>query len=142
RHSHRLAGELERVADERGRLLHASEARFGSLVENLPAVTYTAAYDTGVVASEITYVSPQIHDLLGSEPSAGAPVSWFEAIHPDDRDRVAEAALAARATLEPLRLEYRVERSDGALVWVQDDCSTVCAENGTPLYVQGFLVDI
>ena len=63
-------------------------------------------------------------------------------VHPDDRELVLEKALAVRASGEPFRAEYRYIARDGRVVWVIDETHLVRDENGEPLYVQGFLVDI
>ena len=63
-------------------------------------------------------------------------------LHPDDRELVLEKARRVRETGEPFRAEYRYIARDGRVVWVIDETHLVRDEQGKPLYVQGFLVDI
>ncbi len=66
-----------------------AEAKYRSLVEQLPGITYTEALDSGRVIS----ISPQVQTLLGytqEEWLADAGL-WVTLLHPEDRDRVVEA---------------------------------------------------
>jgi PAS domain S-box-containing protein len=71
-------------ADEK---LHEAEAKYRTLVEQIPAVTYISALDE---ASTTLYVSPQIEIILGFSPAdyRADPDVWRERLHPDDRERV------------------------------------------------------
>lgn len=121
------------------RLVQA-EAKYRSLVEQIPAITYTAALD---VPGKLIYVSPQL-SALGYSPAEwttqiGALRSY---VHPDDRTRVIEAFDAVRATGVPLRCEYRLLSRSGEVRWFLDTASLVYDESGAPLLLQGMLIDI
>src|SRR5687767_6729357 len=64
--------------------LRLAEARYRTLIEQIPAVTFLASLAGG--ANEI-YVSPQIESLLGftQEEWINDPILWFRQTHPDDR---------------------------------------------------------
>src|SRR5436309_2743657 len=66
--------------------LRKMEARYRTLVEGIPAVTFMAALDEG--ANEL-YVSPQIEELLGFSQKEWLenPILWFTQLHPEDRNR-------------------------------------------------------
>lgn len=120
------------------RLIQA-EARYRSLVEQIPAITYTAALDT---PGKLTYVSPQLNALLGYSPEelidqVGALRSY---IHPDDRKLAADAFDAVRATGKPLHCEYRLLNRSGEVRWFLDEAKLVQDESGQTL--QGILIDI
>jgi PAS domain S-box-containing protein len=142
------------VRDHRGRPLHwqgyivdvtarkQAEARYRTLVEQLPLITYI---DTPTSSDEAAaYVSPQIEQLLGYslEEWHGNPRFFVEHLHPDDRERVREAQRTARRSGQPLELEYRFIAADGRVVWLSDSYTIVRDENGRPWYAQGFAVDI
>ena len=131
---------LRRGATARDRLRHA-EAKYRTLVEQLPLVTYIDALTA--TASGI-YASPQIERLLGYTPEQWTddPEIFAKLLHPDDRDRVLELVDHCNHTGEPFRADYRLIRADGAVVWVQDESLVVCDEEGRPLFTQGYLLDV
>ena len=61
---------------------------------------------------------------------------------PGGRDRVLTAHARTHATHEPLSVEYRLLASDGRVVWVRDEGVVVVDDDGAPLYLQGYLLDV
>src|SRR6266568_3856040 len=63
-----------------------NEAMYHSLVDRLPAITYTEALDDGRTLS----ISPQIELLLGCSQDEwmADPLLWMSMMHPEDVDRV------------------------------------------------------
>ena len=119
-----------------------AEARYRTLVEQLPLITYI---DSPYSADEAaTYVSPQIQQILGYslEEWHGTPDFFVEHLHPEDRDRVREAQREARQSAEPLDVEYRFIAADGRVVWLNDSYTVVRDETGNPWYTQGFAIDV
>jgi PAS domain S-box-containing protein len=122
------------------RALAASQSRFRVLVEQLPAIVYTAGKGAD---AEWEYVSPQIETLLGYSPEEWMASNslWFEVIHPDDRERVLAEEAAIAEPGGQLRSEYRVRRRDGEWLWLRDDATAIIAADGK-LQFQGVLLDI
>jgi PAS domain S-box-containing protein len=118
-----------------------AELRYRTLVEHLPLVTYISPVEETVGN---LYVSPQVEELLGypTEEWVKNPNLLSEAVHPDDLERVLAEADHLRETGEPLRSEYRYVTADGRTVWVLDETILVRDDEGTPLWVQGFILDI
>jgi two-component system cell cycle sensor histidine kinase/response regulator CckA len=120
--------------------LRAAEAKYRTLVEQLPLVTYAVDVKSG----SVIYVSPQIEELLGY-PSAewlGENQGWYSVLHPDDREHVLAATEDAHAAGNVFSGEYRLVASDGRVVWVRDEAAIVQDEPGRPLFAQGFLLDV
>jgi diguanylate cyclase (GGDEF)-like protein/PAS domain S-box-containing protein len=117
------------------------ERRYRTLVEQLPLVVYVDALDEG---SSNIFTSGGIEPLLGYsvEEWRDDPDLFIRTLHPDDRDRVLTAHARTHRTHEPLSLEYRLIARDEAVVWVRDDGVVVLGDNGEPLYLQGYLLDI
>lgn len=118
-----------------------AEARYRTLVEQLPLITYI---DTPYSRDEAAaYVSPQIEQIFGYslEEWHGNPNFFIEHLHPDDRDRVRDAQRHARDNAEPLELEYRFIAADGRIIWLKDSYTVVRDEVGNPWYTQGFAID-
>jgi diguanylate cyclase (GGDEF)-like protein/PAS domain S-box-containing protein len=124
-------------AAERGEI----ERRYRALVEQLPLVIYVDALDA---ASSNIFTSPQVERMLGYsvEEWLSDELLFVKALHPDDRDRVLAAHAHAHRTHEPLSTEYRLRSRDGGYVWIRDEGVVVKDEDGTPLYLQGYLLDI
>ena len=118
-----------------------AELRYRTLVEHLPLVTYISPVEETVGN---LYVSPQVEELLGypTEEWVKNPNLLSDAVHPDDLERVLAEAEHLRETGEPLRSEYRYLTADGRTVWVLDETILVRDDEGTPLWVQGFILDI
>jgi PAS domain S-box-containing protein len=141
-----VAGVLVSLATDRLEHLwereRAVEARYRSLVEQIPLVIYIDALDE---ASSNIYTSPQIEALVGYTPEEWlADRELFEKLlHPDDRMRVmGEVARSHDADAESFCCEYRLLTRDGRVVWIHDEAVTVRDEEERPLYAQGYLFDI
>jgi two-component system cell cycle sensor histidine kinase/response regulator CckA len=135
------ARDLERTMDERTRELRQAEEKYRTLVEQMPAVVYIAAHEN---VGQTLYISPQIEAVLGFTPAewmAGAGL-WGQKTHPDDRQRIDELFARLRATGAPVSAEYRLLARDGRHVWVRDEARVVQFTGGSPLIVQGVLLDI
>jgi diguanylate cyclase (GGDEF)-like protein/PAS domain S-box-containing protein len=115
--------------------------RYRTLIEQLPLVVYVDALDA--ISSNI-YTSRQIEPLLGysvEEWEAEADL-FARLLHPEDRERVLAAHTHTQETHEPLSLEYRLIARDGRVVWLRDEGVVVLDEQGKPLHLQGYLLDI
>jgi diguanylate cyclase (GGDEF)-like protein/PAS domain S-box-containing protein len=117
------------------------ERRYRALVEQLPLVVYVDALDE---ASSNIFTSEQIEPLLGYTVAEWRddPELFVRTLHPDDRDRVLAAHARTHRTHEPLSLEYRLVARDESVVWVRDDGVIVLGDEGEPLYLQGYLLDV
>jgi PAS domain S-box-containing protein len=132
----RDVGELRRTTDE----LRNAEAKYRSLAEHLPVVTYVRSFADD---RKTTFVSPQIDRLVGytAEKWLADPGLFLRLVHPDDRDRVAAAHEAVDAA-KGLRMDYRMVARDGRTVWVEEKAVAVLDESGRPLCIQGYLRDV
>ena len=117
------------------------EARYRTLVEGLPAVTFMAALDEGT--NEL-YVSPQIETLLGFSQTEwlGNPILWYTQLHPDDRNRWHTEFAVTCATGSKFNSIYRFYSRSGRVVWVHGEAKVIRDEQGRPLFLQGVAFDI
>jgi diguanylate cyclase (GGDEF)-like protein/PAS domain S-box-containing protein len=115
--------------------------RYRTLVEQLPLIVYVDELDA---SSSNIFTSPQIEPILGYtvEEWATDETLFVRALHPGDRERVLAAHARTHKTHEPLSVEYRLLSRDGEIVWIRDEGVVVVDESGTPLYLQGYLLDI
>lgn len=118
-----------------------ADAKYRNLVEQIPAVVYAAAIDE---TSTTLYTSPQIEEMLGFplDEWRQDPDLWLEQIHDDDRERVLAEVSNTHRTGKPLRVEYRMFRRDGQVIWVRDDANVVSDAAGKPEFLWGVMFDI
>ena len=132
-----IANFIRRKQSEQA--LQESETRFRRLAEGIGVIPWEADARTWL----FTYVGPQAGGILGYpvEDWCG-PDFWVAHIHPDDRQR---AVQFRRQRFESgddhYQFEYRMLRSDGAMVWFLDIVTVSYDERG-PHTLQGFLIDI
>lgn len=132
----RDVGELRRISDRLGEV----EARYRSLTEHVPLVTYVRPLEAEAAAS---FVSPQIDRLVGytaDEWLADAGLQ-LRLVHPEDRDRVAAERVAVDAA-RGFRSSYRMISRDGRIVSVLEEAVVVLDDRGRPFCVQGYLLDV
>ena len=129
--------EIVRAEEEKT----VAEARYRSLIENIPLVTYMNSVEEPFTS---LYMSPQVEALLGYTPEewAAQPELARDGIHPDDRERTQMLAREAREQGVPTRAEFRFIARDGRVVWVLDQTIPMRDAEGRILAHQGFLLDI
>jgi PAS domain S-box-containing protein len=117
------------------------EARYRTLVEGIPAVTFMAALDEG---NNEFYISPQIEVMLGftQEEWLGDPFLWHRQLHPDDRQRWGDEFARTCSSGVNFRSEYRFLSRDGRVIWVHGEARVVRDDLGRPLFLQGIAFDI
>ncbi|HVU02478.1 MAG TPA: SpoIIE family protein phosphatase [Polyangiaceae bacterium] len=136
--SGRASEESPRSIEDR---LKAAEARFVTLVEQIPAVTFMAVLGEG--ENEV-YVSPHIEQMLGysQEEWLSDPFLWYRRLHPDDRALWNQEFAEGCRRGGPFRAECRFLARDGRIVWVHGEARLVRDERGRPQFLQGVAFDI
>jgi PAS domain S-box-containing protein len=124
--------------------IRETEARYRTLVEQIPAVTYIQEPVESDNPKAITYMSPQYEAMLGYPANAEMvdEEHWLKTLHPDDRERVLAEEIRTDETGEPFRVEYRQIARDGSVVWVRDEAELVRDGEGEPMYWLGVQYDI
>jgi PAS domain S-box-containing protein len=124
--------------------LRASESKYRTLVEQVPAITYIEAVDPEKRKTDLLYVSPQITAMFGYSPEEwmADPQLFEKLLHPDDRERVLAEDARTDETGEPFSAEYRQFTKDGRVIWVSDEAVLVKDEEGQPLFWQGVMHDV
>ena len=118
-----------------------AEARYRTLVEQLPAITYIVEFGE---SNRTIYISPQVQSLLGFSPDEwlADPDLWIKQLHPEDRERVLSEVRLRDARGEPLDIEYRVLTRDGRVVWVRNQTALLRDQEGRIRYSHGVMLDI
>ncbi len=119
--------------------LRTSEEKFRQLTENIREVFWMMSPS----ADEILYVSPVYEQVWERtcESLYKDPMSWAEAIHPDDVEK-AQALFARQIQGEAIESEYRIRTPGGQEKWIRDRASPVSDEAGRLIRVVGIAENI
>ncbi len=137
-----LALEIQRQESERSlaeNALRESEERFRQLAENIREVFWLSTPDK----SRIIYVSSGYEMIWGRSCQSlyNSPRDWLDAIHPEDREPVLQAALSEQET-GIYDKEFRIVRPDGAIRWIRDRAFPVRDVAGAVYRIAGIAEDI
>src|SRR5262249_24428868 len=101
--------------------LRESEERFRQLAEAIPDVFFLVEAET----SDMLYASPAYEQMWGRPVHTAyeSPLSWADAIHPDDRGRVLEQLPAGRE--RTIEINFRIGLPDGGTRWLTRSVSPV-----------------
>jgi PAS domain S-box-containing protein len=119
--------------------LQSSEEKFRQLAENIREVFWVMPPD----ANEMLYVSPAYEQIWGRSCASlyQVPMSWSEAIHPDDADR-AHLTFAKQLNGEAVDSEYRIQTPDGNEKWIRDRAFPIRDNDGKLTRIVGIAEDI
>ena len=88
--------------------------------------------------------SPELERICGLEPGTfeGTMDAVLRGIHPEDRDRVAEALRTAVEQRQEHRIEYRLICPDGCVRWLEDRGTIQADTDGAPQRMVGVCMDV
>jgi PAS domain S-box-containing protein len=122
--------------------LRESEERFRTMADTL----HEAIWIRALAPEKALYLSPSFERIWGVplEELYRNPGIWAEAIHPDDRDRIAGAfqQWISGENVGYHDVEYRIVQPDGAIRWIHDRGVLCLDEQGRPCRVSGISADI
>ncbi|HXI82503.1 MAG TPA: PAS domain-containing protein [Verrucomicrobiae bacterium] len=135
-----LNAELEERVERRTAELQASEQQFRQLAEGIHEVFWM----TDVERSRVIYVSPGYASIWGRtcESLYTAPDSRLEAVHPEDRERVMQAAMTSQLHGGRYDEEYRIIRPDQTVRWIHDQAFPIYDKAGVLYRIGGIAEDI
>ena len=121
--------------------LRKTMQQFRQLAENISDAFWMRDADPAT-AGRMVYVSPAYEKIWGRSCKElyQSPHVWLEAIHPEDRETVAEAILTQQATGE-YNQEYRIVRPDGTLRWIRDRAFPIRDHSGKVIRIVGIAED-
>jgi PAS domain S-box-containing protein len=121
------------------RVLRDSEERFRQLADNIREVFWM----TDVSKKQMIYVSSAYEEVWGRpvETLYTSPQDWIDAVHPEDRGRVLNAALTKQISGKYNEV-YRITRPDGSMRWIQDRAFPIQDDTGKVYRLVGVAEDI
>ncbi|WDT84556.1 MHYT domain-containing protein [Alteromonas sp. 009811495] len=119
--------------------LRESEAKFRSLIANIPGAAYRALCKDGW---PMVFISNAIKEITGYPPEDFVlpnPKRHFsELYHPDDAAALSDVS----SFQDTFTIEYRLIDKAGNTRWVIEQGTCVKADDGELLYIDGFITDI
>jgi PAS domain S-box-containing protein len=121
--------------------LRQSEAKFRSLVGNIPGAVYRTRIDDW----SHVYLSDMAEEITGysaADIMSGKVSQSIERVHPDDRALVVKTTLEAIEHRSPYSLEFRIIHRDGSIRWVLEKCMIGQVEGSGEYFFDGVIIDI
>ncbi|HEY9760710.1 MAG TPA: PAS domain S-box protein [Oculatellaceae cyanobacterium] len=120
--------------------LRDREMLFLQLANNIREIFWISSAKPG--QNKVLYVSPAFEEVFGRPVSEvyERANSYFDAVVPEDRDRVKHHILKEMYTGSAI--EYRIRRPDGTMRWVWGRWSVVYDQDGKPERLVGIVHDI
>lgn len=119
--------------------LRESEAKFRSLISNIPGMAYRCLNMPGW---PMVFISDAVLEITGYPPSdfilPNPKRSFTDLYHPDDVERLSDV----NAQQGAFSYEYRIIAKSGEVKWVTEHGTHVKDDDGNILYVDGFISDI
>ncbi|WP_334018356.1 MHYT domain-containing protein [Alteromonas sp. S015] len=119
--------------------LRESEAKFRSLISNIPGMAYRCLNMPGW---PMVFISDAVMEVTGYPPEdftlPNPKRSFADLYHPDDAERLSSIAPEVCA----FSYEYRIIAKSGEVKWVTEHGVQVKDDGGMVLYVDGFISDI
>jgi PAS domain S-box-containing protein len=114
----------QKLADENARLLE-SERRFRTLASLAPV---------GIIQTDVEgncqFVNERWCEMAGLAPAQADGQGWFQALHPDDRERFRQEWRHEHRDQAGFGNEYRYQTPDGNITWVRGSAVAVRDDDG------------
>ena len=135
----RWYGTLEDIHDRKQAqaALLASSRDFSDMANAAPAMIWTTD-----PAGNTTFVSRLWGEITGQDSADAVGHGWLEAVHPEDRQRVAAQYDAASAKGVGFQSEYRLRSQAGGWLWVIDVGQPRYASGGEFIGYVGSVLDV
>ncbi|MDZ7346075.1 MAG: PAS domain S-box protein, partial [candidate division KSB1 bacterium] len=117
--------------------LRRSEQRWAALAEIAPVGIFRTDAEGATI-----YVNSRWCEISGLSPEKAMGNGWLQAVHPEDRKRIAEGWKKAIKSKTASLAEYRFVRPDGAVRWVMGQTTIETDEFGKPIGYIGTITDI
>ena len=121
--------------------LDESRQFLASMISNVGGAIYRCTADD---AWTMQFISDEIEAISGYPASDfidNSVRTFASMVLRPDREETEARVDAAVAAGEPFRLEYRIFRADGAIVWMQERGRGIYDDSGELLYLDGFVFD-
>lgn len=109
--------------------------------DNLPVTVFRVSNES---SWPILHISKNVEVLTG-HPAAeflSQKLSWSDIIFPEDVSQIDAAIEKSMKTGKPYQVEYRIRKSCGGTVFVQEQAHLVNDDHGNIVYIDGVFLDV
>ncbi len=112
-------------------------------LEHAQKIAHLGSWKIDIRQNETSW-SEEVYRIFGVNPAEYQVnnFSYYEFIHPDDRELVGQAMTNALKLIAPFKVIHRILLRDGTLKYINADSETTQAEDGGPEYILGTIQDI
>ena len=136
-----ITGIGEDVTDRRSmeKRLIQSESRLREAQRFARLGSFEVTVGTGTI-----WWSDEVYRIFGQDPSEFSPnmVKYSRIVHPDDRSRVLLTIETAGRLGEPYKMDYRIIRPDGQIIWLHSEAIIEKDSSGAPTVIRGTTQDV
>ncbi|WP_166836595.1 MHYT domain-containing protein [Rheinheimera pleomorphica] len=131
--------ELNLQVNAKEALARENEAKFRSLIGNIPGAAYRCLHNENW---DMLFISEAVQWLSGYPASdfmlPDAQRSWSDLVHPEDKAATTQLDLYQGS----FSLEYRIRHKDGSWRWILEHGEAIKTDKGEIIWLDGFLMDI
>lgn len=130
-----LSNAIQRKISEEK--IKESETRFRQLADHAPVMIWVSDK-----YNHTTYLNKYCTDFIGMDLDAVNKKGWEALIHPEDRKSASDIYQAHFNRMQPVLIEYRLQKQNGEYRWVLDQSIPRFLSDGTFEGYIGSLIDI
>ncbi|KKH46533.1 methyl-accepting chemotaxis protein [Methanosarcina sp. 1.H.A.2.2] len=111
------------------------------LIDDLPVTVFRVSNES---SWPIRYISKNVEQLTGYSTIdfISQRLSWANIIFPEDIPVIDKAIEKAMRNKTPYQVEYRIKKSDGDKVFIQEQANLVNDDHGNVVYIDGVFLDV
>jgi len=129
------------IADRRRREQELRESR--ESLAHTQAIGRIGAWKAGFGPEKVLTLTPETYRIIGIEPGRDLRnIDFFNLVHPDDRELLAETTMLVRSEARSAELEVRLVHPDGSTRWLLLAADGQSGRSGTVTEITGVVQDI
>ncbi|HIH95676.1 TPA: PAS domain-containing protein [Methanosarcina acetivorans] len=112
-----------------------------SLIDNLPITVFRTSVDSSWA---VRYISKNVDVLTGHTKMdfISQKISWSDIVYPEDAPLIEEIVQKAMKNRTAYQVEYRIKKTDGSTVFIQELAHLVNDDAGNLAYIDGVFLDV
>ena len=121
--------------------MDSKEEELRLLVDKLPVTVFRVSGDSSWT---VKYISDNIEELTGYSKTdfLNKKLSWSDIVFPEDKSIIHEVSEKSLKISDSYQVEYRIRKSDGNTVFIQEQAHLVNDNEGKPAYYDGVFLDV